>query len=323
MINSVLITGGAGFIGSHLVDSFLSRGENVTVLDDFSTGVPRNLAHVVNNPRLQVINGSILNEQLVNDLVSSSTGCIHMAAAVGVRQILDRPVESLKTNLYGSENVLNAATAHGKKLLLASTSEIYGKNASEVLTEESDRILGSPLLTRWTYSEAKAIEEAIAHYLFRTRSLDVRIARLFNTVGPRQSAAYGMVIPRFFQAALEEKEIIIHGNGTQRRVFCHVADAVAGIISIWDSKSATGQAFNVGGIEEITILDLAKRIMNLVERQLPIRFITYEALRDSGFEDMQRRVPSTDKLKQATGWQPKLGISEILNDYLKFLRSQP
>jgi UDP-glucose 4-epimerase len=315
----VLITGGAGFIGSHLVDACLNRGEKVTVLDDLSTGSPENLKHLEGNPNLEIIAGSILDKGLVETLISKSDGCMHMAAAVGVKKILDDPIGSLTTNISGSENVLFASLKHKKQVLIASTSEIYGKNTSEVLTEESDRILGSPLLSRWTYSEAKALEEAIAYHLFRTQGLNLRIVRLFNTVGPRQSSAYGMVIPKFFDAVLNDREIEIHGSGNQRRVFCHVADAVTGILAIWDCEEAKGEVFNVGGKEEIEISKLAEAIMKVVGKRVGIRNIPYEELRKEGFEDMQRRVPSTEKLRKLTGWQPRRGLTEILEDFQKHL----
>jgi UDP-glucose 4-epimerase len=315
----VLITGGAGFIGSHLVDEFISRGERVTVLDDLSTGTSKNLEHLQGNPNLEIVTGSILDKSIVDSLVSKNDGCLHMAAAVGVKKILNDPIGSLNTNINGSENVLFSSLKHKKRVLIASTSEIYGKNTSEVLTEESDRILGSPLLSRWTYSEAKAIEEAIAYHLHRTQGLNLRIVRLFNTVGPRQSSAYGMVIPKFFDAVLNDREIEIHGEGTQRRVFCHVADAVSGILAIWDCEEANGEAFNVGGKEEIEISKLAAEVMKVVGKKVRIRNIPYEELRKEGFEDMPRRVPSTEKLQKLTGWQPKRGLAEILNDFQGYL----
>ena len=315
MKSRVLITGGAGFIGSHLVDEFISRGERVTVLDDLSTGTSKNLEHLQGNPNLEIVTGSILDKSLVDSLVSKNHGCLHMAAAVGVKKILNDPIGSLNTNINGSENVLFSSLKHKKRVLIASTSEIYGKNTSEVLTEESDRILGSPLLSRWTYSEAKAIEEAIAYHLHRTQGLNLRIVRLFNTVGPRQSSAYGMVIPKFFDAVLNDREIEIHGDGTQRRVFCHVADAVSGILAIWDSEEANGEEFNVGGKEEIEISKLAEEVMKVVGKKVGIRNVPYEELRKEGFEDMPRRVPSTEKLQKLTGWQPKRGLAEILKDF--------
>lgn len=319
LINSVLITGGAGFIGSHLVDAFLARGEKVTVLDDFSTGSAKNLDHINSDKNLEIVKGSILDEGLVDSLVSQNNGCLHMAAAVGVKKILDDPIGSLKTNINGSENVLLSSLKHKKRVLIASTSEIYGKNSSEVLREDSDRILGSPLLSRWTYSEAKAIEEAIAYHLHKSKGLDLRIVRLFNTVGPRQSANYGMVIPKFFDAVIKKREIEIHGDGTQRRVFCHIADAISGILTIWDSPEANGEAFNVGGKEEVSILKLAESVMKVLDKVTPIKFIPYEELRQRGFEDMQRRVPSSEKIHRVTGWEAKRVLEEILEDYKNYL----
>jgi UDP-glucose 4-epimerase len=239
---------------------------------------------------------------------------------VGVQKILDDPIGSLKTNLHGSENVIQACSESKVDLVLASTSEIYGKNPTQPLTEDSDRVIGSPLLSRWTYSEAKAIDEALAHAYHSKHGLKVKIVRLFNTVGPRQSPAYGMVIPRFFAAALSGKDLEIHGDGSQRRVFCHVDDAVSGVIELWRHSDGNGEAFNIGGIEEISILNLAKKIIEVTKSNSKINYIPYANLKSQGFEDMQRRVPSTEKLKKLTGWSPKKGLDEILFDYLFSVR---
>ena len=316
----ILITGGSGFIGSYLCKNLLEQGHEVISLDNFSTGKFENIAEFENARNFKSIEGSILDKELVKDLISSVDSCFHLAAAVGVQKILDDPIGSLKTNLHGSENVIQACSESKINLVLASTSEIYGKNPTQPLTEDSDRVIGSPLLSRWTYSEAKAIDEALAHAYHSKHGLKVKIVRLFNTVGPRQSPAYGMVIPRFFAAALAGKDLEIHGDGSQRRVFCHVDDAVGGVMELWKHFDGHGEAFNVGGVEEISILNLAKKIIEVTNSNSKINFIPYAKLKSQGFEDMQRRVPSTEKLKKLTGWAPKKGLDEILFDYLSSVR---
>jgi UDP-glucose 4-epimerase len=316
----ILITGGSGFIGSYLCKNLLSKGHEVISLDNFSTGKFENIAGLENTKGFVSIEGSVLDKELVKDLISNVDTCFHFAAAVGVQKILDDPIGSLKTNLHGSENVIQACSDSKVDLVLASTSEIYGKNPTQPLTEDSDRVIGSPLLSRWTYSEAKAIDEALAHAYHSKHGLKVKIVRLFNTVGPRQSPAYGMVIPRFFAAALSGKDLEIHGDGSQRRVFCHVDDAVSGVIELWKHSDGNGEAFNIGGIEEISIFNLAKKIIEVTKSNSKINYIPYANLKSQGFEDMQRRVPSTEKLKKLTGWSPKKSLDEILFDYLFSVR---
>lgn len=310
-----LITGGAGFIGSHLVDALISHGESVLVLDDLSTGNFKNLQKHSNDSKVEFISGSILDRDLVRELMSGMHGCFHMAAAVGVEKILNDPIGSIKTNIHGTENVLDSATEFKVPVLLASTSEVYGKNSTGPLIESSDRILGSPLLSRWTYSEAKAIDEAYASALHRTEGLKVKIVRYFNTVGPRQSSAYGMVIPKFFKAALEGHPLIVHGDGSQQRIFCHVSDAVKATLDLWNFDGGYGDAFNVGGEDEVSILELAKNIIKLCNSNSQIEFIEYDVLRKSGFEDIARRVPDTSKLRSLIDWKPKYKLDQILNDY--------
>ena len=316
----ILVTGGSGFIGFYLCKNLLEQGHEVVSLDDFSTGKPENIAELESTNGFKSIEGSILDKELVKDLITKIDVCFHFAAAVGVQKILDDPIGSLKTNLHGSENAIQACAESKVELVLASTSEIYGKNPSQPLTEDSDRVIGSPLLSRWTYSEAKAIDEALAHAYHSKHGLKVKIVRLFNTVGPRQSPAYGMVIPRFFAAALANKNLDIHGDGAQRRVFCHVDDAVRGVIDLWRHSEGDGEAFNVGGIEETSILDLAKKIIGITNSSSKVNFIPYAELKSQGFEDMQRRIPSTEKLKKLTGWVPTMGLDKILSDYLSSVR---
>jgi UDP-glucose 4-epimerase len=315
-----LVTGGAGFIGSHLVDSLLKRGDEVIVLDDFSTGNRTNLKLIEKLPQLSLIDGSILDRTLVDTWISQVDGCFHMAAAVGVQKILLDPITSIKTNIHGTENVLDAASKNQIPVLLASTSEIYGKNSSGLLNENSDRILGSPLITRWNYSEAKALDESYAKALVDHASLKVKIIRYFNTVGPRQSSSYGMVIPTFFRAALSGEPLMIHGDGTQQRIFCHIEDAISGTLALWDAKSGFGEAFNLGGTEEISVLDLAKKILQMTNSKSLLQFVPYEVLKSQGFEDMKRRLPDTRKLRDLTKWSAKKGLNEILDDYYESIK---
>lgn len=317
----LLITGGAGFIGSHLCESALAQGHSVIALDDLSTGDSNNLKDCINNPKFTLAKGSILDEALVEKLTDSVDGVMHFAAAVGVQKILKDPRGSLITNIQGTEIVLGTAARLKKKAMLASSSEIYGKNPTMPLTESSDRVLGSPLVSRWTYSEAKAIDEAFARSLFEEDGFQVSIVRLFNTVGPRQSPAYGMVIPRFFKAALANEPLVIHGDGTQQRVFGHVDDAVSAIFSLWNSDRGYGEAFNVGGFEETSINDLAKRIIALTNSNSEITYQSYEELAKDGFEDLARRVPSTEKLTKLTSWKPTKDLQAILEETYRSLSS--
>ena len=318
----VLVTGGAGFIGSHLCEALLAQGDTVISLDDLSTGNTINLEAIKQNPKFTSVTGSILDEPLVDRLIESVDGVFHFAAAVGVQKILKDPIGSLMTNVQGSEIVLNSAARRNKQVMLASSSEVYGKNPNMPLNEESDRVLGSPLVARWTYSEAKAIDEAFARTLYEKEGLKVKIIRLFNTVGPRQSPAYGMVIPRFFAAALKNEPLVIHGDGTQKRVFGHVSDAIAGILLLWQSDKGFGEAFNVGGFEETSIKDLAKRIIELTNSKSEITFKSYAELAKDGFEDLARRVPDTSKLTTTTGWKAQKNLQDILEETLSHLQSQ-
>lgn len=317
----ILVTGGAGFIGSHLCEALIKDGNEVVALDDLSTGNHTNLRSLEGQPKFIFVEGNILERKKIEEVISKVDGVMHFAAAVGVQKILKDPIGSLRTNLEGSENVLEVAARSNKPTLLASTSEIYGKNDAVSLSEDSDRILGSPLKSRWTYSEAKAIDEALARALFEINGWSVKIVRLFNTVGPRQSAAYGMVIPRFISSALKGHPLEIHGDGNQRRVFCHIEDAVSGILALWKSKTGAGEAFNVGGFEETTILDLAKRIITKTNSSSELKMIPYSQLSATGFEDMKRRVPNTSKLQALTGWSPSRNLDSILEDTIRELKS--
>ena len=311
----IFITGGAGFIGSHLCDALVAEGKEVVILDNLSTGAKSNIAHL--KGKIEVFTGDIRDQELVESLVENSDLVLHMAAALGVDNILENPIESISTNFYGSEVVLNAATKFDKRLLIASTSEIYGKNPKQPLSETDDRVIGSPQKLRWTYSDAKALEEATAHYLFLSKNLKVTTLRLFNTVGPRQSGKYGMVLPRFIESALLSEPLKIFGNGSQSRVFCHVIDVVSAITTVISNDSTIGEVFNIGGAGEITILDLAKLIIRKTKSNSEMIFIDYLNAYATGYEDMIRRIPNISKIKSYTGWEPKLTLDDIISDTIK------
>jgi UDP-glucose 4-epimerase len=315
-----LITGGAGFIGSHLSDALIARGDSVTVLDNLTTGNKANIEQLLDHPNFNLIHGSILDSDLVNQIVQTVDHVLHLAAAVGVFNIIDKPLDSLTTNLRGTENILEAASKYDKEILIASSSEIYGKNSNVPLHEESDRIVGSPLKSRWSYSEAKAVDESMAIFYHHEKGLRVRIVRLFNTVGPRQVGHYGMVVPRFVASALKGEPITVYGSGTQSRCFCHVYDAIKGILAIIDSEKTIGEAFNVGNSHEVTIEELAVAVLKVTNSTSTMEKIPYETAYSSGFEDMQRRVPDIRKIKASVGWEPILSLEEIISDVANHLR---
>jgi len=308
----VFITGGAGFIGSHLADHYVNAGHAVTLLDNFSTGSKSNIAHL--DGKVTTIDGDIRNIELIDQLTQESDLVLHMAAALGVNTILESPLESISTNITGSEVVLNAAAKYNKRIIIASTSEIYGKNPKQPLTETDDRVVGAPQKIRWTYSDAKAIEEAIAFALHQEKKLPVTTVRLFNTVGPRQTGRYGMVVPRFVHAALKNEPITIYGDGTQSRVFCHVDDAVQAIAAIAHTDSTIGDVFNVGGTGEVTIKQLAEQVVALTGSTSEITYTPYSDAYPAGFEDIQRRVPDTSKIKSAIGWTAGKDLTQIITD---------
>lgn len=311
---SFLVTGGAGFIGSHLVEALLQRGDSVTVLDNLSTGRLSNLDAVGGHPSFRFVQASILDEPAVNDAVHQTDAVIHLAAAVGVKLIVDQPLRSFLTNIRGTEIVLDACHRFRRPILIASTSEIYGKNNSDGLTETSDRILGAPSVARWSYSTSKAADEVLAYAYFKERQLPIVIGRFFNTVGPRQTAAYGMVLPTLVGQALRGEPLSVHGDGLQSRCFCHVDDTVDAILRLQDTPAAIGEVFNVGRAEEITIVDLAKEIIRRTGSSSTIEFVPYEIAYESGFEDMRRRVPDTTKLTEYTGWRSTRSLDQILEE---------
>ena len=313
----VLITGGAGFIGSHLCDALVAEGKEVTILDNLSTGSKKNIAHL--EGMIRVFQGDIRDQKLIESLVENCDLVLHMAAALGVDNILENPIESISTNFHGSEVVLNAAVKYDKRIVIASTSEIYGKNPKQPLSETDDRVIGTPQKLRWTYSDAKALEEATAYSLFLTKQLKVTTVRFFNTVGPRQTGKYGMVIPRFIQAALNDDPINIFGDGKQSRVFCHVSDAVNAMLLLVRDEKTIGEVFNIGGVGELSILDLAKKIVSQTKSKSSIIHINYKDAYKIGYEDMARRVPDISKIKNFTNWQPKIDLTTIISDVVKSL----
>lgn len=308
----ILITGGAGFIGSHLCQLLVKNGHRVTILDNFSTGSYENIAHLRDD--INLITGDIRNSELVEHLVKSTEIIVHLAAAVGVKNIIEKPIESLTTNYNGSENILCAAAKFNKRILIASTSEIYGKNPKQPLSEADDRVIGNPRILRWSYADAKALEESLAHALYLGSGLPVTTIRFFNTVGPKQSGNYGMVLPRFVNSALKDDDIQIYGSGNQTRVFCHVLDAIQAIILIIQSEQTIGEVYNLGGEGEISINKLAQLVIQRTNSKSKITHLDYSDVYPSTFEDMQRRVPDITKIKSALNWQPKKSIEQIIDD---------
>jgi UDP-glucose 4-epimerase len=306
------ITGGAGFIGSHLADALIARGDSVTILDNLSTGSKENIAHILE--KVTFAEGDIRNQELVEQLTKDADVVLHMAAALGVQTIMHHTVESVSTNFTGSEVVMQAALKFDKRLIIASTSEIYGKNPKQPLSETDDRVVGTPQKIRWTYADAKALEEAVAYALFTTHGLKQTTLRFFNTVGPRQTGRYGMVVPRFVQAALSNEPIPVHGDGTQSRVFCHVEDVIKAVLLVIADDSTIGEVFNVGGVGETTIKQLAEKIIERTGSTSTISFTSYTEAYPPGYEDMQRRVPDTTKLRTHLKWLPAHTLDSIVDD---------
>jgi UDP-glucose 4-epimerase len=309
-----LVTGGAGFIGSYLVNALLARGDAVVALDNLTTGRLSNLDEASASPCFRFVHGSVLDELVVDELVHQCDVVVHMAAAVGVRLVVEQPLKSLTTNIRGSQVVIDAAHRYRRKILLTSTSEIYGKNSLGPLHENADRILGNPSIVRWAYSSAKAVDEILANCYHRERGLPTIVVRLFNTVGARQSPAYGMVIPRLIRQALRNEPLTVFGDGRQTRCFAHVLDVVDALLRLLDDEAAIGQTFNVGSSEEISIGRLAETIIARCESGSRIRYVPYDEAYGTGFEDMQRRVPETAKLRALTGWSPGYSLSDVLTD---------
>ena len=310
----ILVTGGAGFIGSHLCERLIADGHTVTALDNFSTGRPSNLETLKDSASFVLIEGSILDFKALKPLVEKADFVFHLAAAVGVFNIVNNPLASLLTNIRGTENVLEAAYASNTPVFLTSSSEVYGKNIADSLKESDDRILGSPVTLRWSYSEAKAIDESLAYAYFIEKKLETRIVRFFNTVGPRQLGAYGMVVPRFLKSALTNEPITIYGDGNQTRCFAHVYDVIDAVIAIAFADNTIGKVINIGNDFEISINALAEKIIEETSSKSEIVYVPYEEAYGDGFEDMERRVPNIELIKQLVGWQPRRNLSTIIGD---------
>lgn len=309
----ILVTGGAGFIGSHLCEKLVQEGHSITALDDLSTGRISNVENL-NEPSFKLVIGSILDRNLLANLIHEADYVFHLAAAVGVFNIINNPLDSLLINIRGTENVLEAANLKKIPVFVASSSEVYGKNVADALKENDDRILGSPVTLRWSYSEAKAIDESLAFAYFAERGLETRIVRFFNTVGPRQLGAYGMVVPRFVKSAISNEPLTIYGNGNQTRCFAHVYDVVEAINAIAFAENTIGKVINIGNNFEISINDLAQKIITETNSSSGIEYIEYEIAYGNGFEDMERRVPNIDLINELVGWKPSRNLSRIISD---------
>ena len=316
-----LITGGAGFIGSHLADRLVARGDDVVLLDDLSTGSLTNIRHLMDGG-VRLVRGSVLDHPLMSGVVRDRDVVVHLAATVGVELVVREPLKTLLNNVRGTEIVLDAAYAVGAKVLVASSSEVYGKNAAGAVQEDADRILGSLFKARWSYAVSKEVDEIYAFEYYRERGLPTVVARLFNCVGPRQTGAFGMVVPRFVQQALDGRPITVFGDGTQSRCFAHVSDTVSGLLSLLDTEATVGDVFNVGSQNEISMKGLAELVVELTGSSSPIEFIPYAVAYEPGFEDMERRLPDISKIAAVTGWAPVYSLKDILEDVIAFERAR-
>ncbi len=326
-----LITGGAGFIGSHLAEVLLDAGHHVSVIDDLSTGSLDNIEHLIDHPRFSLAIDTITNAVVMDRLVSECDVIYHMAAAVGVKLIVQRPADVIETNVVGTHAVLGIARRYRRKIVIASTSELYGKNGKIPFSEEDDRLLGPTTKARWSYSTSKAVDEFLGLAYHNQYGLPVVIVRLFNTVGPRQTGQYGMVVPRFVEQALKGEPLTVYGDGTQSRCFCNVADTVRAIVALSESPDAVGEIFNVGTTAEVTIHELARKVLELVHREGGtgangdgrIVFVPYEEAYEQGFEDMMWRMPDISKIRAAIGWEPRISLEETLNQVIGSFRHAP
>jgi nucleoside-diphosphate-sugar epimerase len=314
----VLITGGAGFIGSHLSEAYLQRGDEVFVIDDLSTGSIENIRHLKDHPRFHYTIESIHNQPVTAELVDQCDVIFHLAAAVGVKLIVESPVRTIENNVHGTEVVLSLANKKKKKVLVASTSEVYGLSSEVPFREDGNLVMGATNKGRWSYACSKAIDEFLALAYWREKKLPTIVVRLFNTVGPRQTGQYGMVIPTFVKQALAGRAITVYGNGKQSRCFCYVGDVVAALVKLMDADNSVGEVFNIGSNQEISILDLAKRVKDLTRSESEIVFVPYDEAYEEGFEDMPRRIPDTSKVNKLVGFKPEKRLDEILQKVIEF-----
>lgn len=319
----ILITGGAGFIGSHLADALLDRGDSVSVLDNLNTGSVENLRHLIDNPGFTFINESMENGPVLDRLASRAGAIVHLAATVGVQLVLERPTQTIETNVLGTHALLAAARRYGCHTLIASTSEVYGKSAAVPFSEESDLLLGPPSRSRWSYAASKLLDEFMALASYKEFGLPVTIMRLFNVVGPRQTGRYGMVLPRFVNQALRGEPVTVYGDGAQTRCFCHVSDVVQAMVALLDhSATGSGQIFNIGSDHEVTITGLAEQVIEQADSTSAIRHLPYDRAYPEGFEDLRRRVPDISKIRDAFGWAPSVLLPQILNDMILYERKK-
>lgn len=318
----ILITGGAGFVGSHLADKLISQGHHVTVIDDLSTGRYSNIAHLEDTPNFRLIIDSVLNEKLMEELIRETDRVYHMASAVGVKLIMERPVRTIETIFRGTDVVLGFCSRYRKRVLVPSTSEVYGKGVSVPFKEEDDLLTGATDKHRWAYACAKTLDEFLALAHWKETRLPVVVVRLFNTVGPRQSGQYGMVVPRFVHAAIKNEPIQVYGDGTQSRCFGHVHDVVEGLVKLLETPACFGQVINIGNSEEVSIRQLADKAIEMTGSSSEIKYVSFEEVYGDGFEDMQRRVPSLDKAKRLIGYQPTRSLIDIINDVAREFRNE-
>ena len=319
----VLITGGAGFIGSHLADAYLQRGDDVLVIDDLSTGTIENIRHLKNNPRFHYTIDSVHNQPVTAELVDQSDVVVHLAAAVGVKLIVESPVRTIETNVRGTEVVLALANKKKKRVMIASTSEVYGLSADVPFREDGNLVMGATTKGRWSYACSKAIDEFLALAYWREKKLPTTIVRLFNTVGPRQTGRYGMVIPTFVRQALAGRPITVYGNGKQTRCFGYVGDVVGALIKLMDRLDSVGQVYNIGSNEEISIFKLAEKVKELTNSDSEIVFVPYDEAYEEGFEDMPRRVPDITKINELVGFRPEMTLEGILQSVISFHSGRP
>jgi UDP-glucose 4-epimerase len=317
-----LVTGGAGFIGSHLVDQLVARGDEVVILDDLSTGSRENVEHIDGHEAVEFVEGSTRDDDLVDALLSGVDVAFHLASAVGVQLIMSNPLESLLNNVRGTDNVLSAAQRHGRRVLFTSTSEVYGKNSDGALTEDSDRVLGSPFKSRWAYAIGKGFGESLAYGLHRGEGADTVVVRLFNTVGPRQTGAYGMVLPSFVKQALAGDDLTVYGNGTQTRCFAHVHDTIEGILLLFDEPRAVGRVFNIGSSTELPIIELARRVIQRSGSESKVVLVPYDEAYGEGFEELGRRKPDTSAIRELTGWRASRTVDDAIDDVIAHERAR-